>query len=108
MSQYGAESVGDNIEFTAVDIDTYTITFNKTGTDTATSKFPTANSQTARKFAIRTDKNVDLVEMNAIAFTNPVQITADQAHVENRNVPVINKIKLRTTEETTTIKVRWF
>ena len=77
MSQYGAESVGDNIEFTAVDIDEYLITFNATGTDTATSKFASGNTQTARKFAIRTDKNVDLIEMNAIIFTEDrIEVTA--------------------------------
>ena len=108
MSQYASETVGDNIEFTAVDIDDYIITFNKTGTDTATSKFPIANTQTARKFIVRVDQTTDLIQINSIIFTDPIQITIDKSHRETRNVPVINKIVLRTNTTNTKIKVRWF
>ena len=108
MEEFCVDGVCDNIEFTAVDIDTYTIWLNKTGTDTATVKFPTANPVTARKIQIRTDKNTDLVEMNLLAFTDPVQITADTSHIEQRNVPTLNTFKIRTTATNTTIKVRWF
>ena len=107
MSQYASETVGDNIEFTASSIDTYTITFNQAGTDTETSKF-SENRQTARKFIIRTNKNVDLLRINSTTFTDPITIIADKAHTEKRNVPVINKIQIRTTATNTTIKVRWF
>ena len=108
MAEWSIEGIGDNIEFTAADIDTYTIWLNKTGTDTATVKFPTANPLTARKFVIRTDKNTDLIELNLIEFTDPIQITADQAHIEQRNTPSINFFKIRTSATNTMIKVRWF
>ena len=108
MSQYASETVGDNIECTAVDIDDYTITFNQRGTDTATSKFSIANTQTARKFIVRVDQTTDLIQINSIIFTDPIQITIDKSHRETRNVPVINKIVLRTNTTNTKIKVRWF
>jgi len=108
MSQWTDEDEGDNIEFTAVNIDDYEITFNKTGTDTATSKFVENNPRTARKFTIRANETTLLVQLNKVIFTNPSTITIDQPHREIRNVPLINKMKLRTTVANTAIKIRWF
>jgi len=108
MSQFGVEGVGDNIEFTAVDIADYTIWTNQTGTDTATTKFPSANPLTARKIEIRTNQSADLVKLNTIEFTDPVTIVINKAHIEQRNVPTINNMVIRTTVANTTIKVRWF
>jgi len=118
MSQYGA-GIGDNIEFTAVSIGDYEIFLQHntktSANDTEFEKFPDTQGgtidgkgATAAKFTIRTDKNADLVELNGVVFTNPAQITADIAHIEQRNVPVIFKMKLRTAATNTKIKVRWF
>jgi len=118
MSDFGSEGLGDNIEFTAVNIGDYEIFLqhntNTSANDEEFKKYPNnpdgqdGSGQTARKFTIRTDKNTDLVELNGVAFTNPAQITADNAHREQRNVPVIFKMKLRTSSTNTKIKVRWF
>ena len=111
MSLGGLGNEGDNIEFTAVGIDDYTIFFqhndNTSADDTATIKYPN-NTTTARNFQIRVDKNSDLLQMNERVFTNPVQITADQSHIEKRTVPMLSKIIIRTNATNTTIKVRWF
>ncbi len=111
MSQWSLESDGDNIEFTAAAIGDYTIFFqhnDKTSSDDEEFiKYPD-NTITARKFAIRTDKNADLIQVGDSVFTNPAQITIDKAHVETRNVPTIGKIKIRTGSTNTMIKVRWF
>ena len=108
MGEYGPEDEGDNIEFTAVDIDTYTIWLSLEGIDTATKKHVVANPKTARKVSIRCDKNTDLIKMNNITFTNPVTIVADKEHVERRNVPLVSRIDLRTSSANTAIKIRWF
>ncbi len=110
MSDYGEEGFGDNIEFTASAIGDYTIYFNTTGTDTEFLKYPTNVPDTigVRKFIIRTDKSTDLVGMDNRTFTDPVQITADKAHTETRNVPTISRMIIRTNATDTMIKVRWF
>lgn len=107
MSQYGFESVGDNIEFTAVAIGDYTLVFNATGTDSEFIKYAT-NTITAGKFIIRTNQSALLVEENGIAFTDPITIILNKSHTETRNTPAISKIKIRTTVANTAIKVRWF
>ena len=107
MSISGDEQVGDNIEFTAASIDDYTIWLSQVGTDTATTKY-SEKPRSARKFQIRVDKNADLIQLNTIIFTDPCQITADKPHIENRNVPAVGKIVLRTNSTNTTIKIRWF
>ena len=103
----GEESYGDNIEFTASAIGDYTIWLSMTGTDSEFVKY-TENPRSARKFAIRTDKNTDLVQLDNLAFTDPCQITADKAHIETRSVPTIVKLVIRTNSTNTMIKVRWF
>lgn len=107
MSQ-SEQRIGDNIEFTAVNIGDYTIVFNTPGTDTEFSKFASGNTQTASKFIIRTNQSATLVEMNNIAFTDPATIILNKPHIETRNTPVVGKIKIRTTVPNTAIKVRWF
>ena len=111
MSQYGDDIPGDNIEFTAIDTGEYEIflTHNtKTSADdTATEKYPN-NPKTARKFIIRTNRSTDLLELNGVTFTNPITIILNKAHIETRNNASIFKMKLRTSVENTTIKVRWF
>ncbi len=118
MSSYGSEAIGDNIEFTAVAIGDYEVFLqhndNTSANDTEFNKYPNnqngrdGSGKTARKFVIRTDKNVDLVKLNGLEFTDPGQITGDKPWREERNVPRIFKMLLRTTIENTTIKVRWF
>ena len=107
MSSYGSEAIGDNIEFTAVNIGDYTIWLSMGGTDTEFMKYPN-NPKSARKFQIRTDKSTDLLGLDNLTFTNPCQITIDKPHIETRNVARIAKMKIRTTETNTMIKVRWF
>ena len=100
---------GDNIEFTASTIDDYTIWLAMSRTDTATTKYvKEGNEKSATKFSIRTDKNTDLIQVNQTIFTNPCQITADQAHVEIRNTASVAMLKIRTNATDTTIKIRWF
>lgn len=100
---------GDNIEFTAVDIDEYTIWFAMSDDDTATTKYPDEdNAQSAEKFIIRCDKSADLIQINNTTFTDPCQITADKAHIERRDTKSVAKIKIRTNSTNTLIKVRWF
>ena len=103
---------GDNIEFTADKIGDYTIYFSRdqdAEADTEFLKHPKAgNAQTARRFTIRTDKNVDLIGMDNRTFTNPCQITGDKPHIERRNVPSVSWIVIRTQSTGTLIKVRWF
>jgi len=111
MSQYGSEVPGDNIEFTASAIGDYTIFLqnnDKTSADDSEFVKHPDNTTTARKFAIRTNKNATLVSINGVSFTNPVTIIADKVHQELRNVPIVVKILLRTTATSTTVKVRWF
>lgn len=118
MSQYATEQIGDNIEFTAVATGDYEIFLQNnnlsSANDTEFKKYPGTQIEvggfglTGRKFEIRADKNIDLVGLNGIDFTNPAQITADKPHVENRNVPSIVKMKIRVPSATTMIKVRWF
>lgn len=118
MSQWATEGTGDNIEFTAVAIGDYEIFLSHltktSANDEEFKKFPNnqdgigGSGQTARKFQIRTNKSTDLVGLNDLTFTDPAQITADQPHIEQRNVPTINKMKIRTNATNTTIKVRWF
>ena len=111
MGETRSEGLGDNIEFTAVDIDEYEIFFshpsNTSANDTATTKYPD-NTRSARKFAIRCDKNTDLIEINGMGFTDPVLIVEDKPHRETRTIGLIFKIKLRTNAPNTVIKVRWF
>jgi len=107
MSNYGDEQEGDNIEFTAADIDTYTIWLTMTGPDTATTKFAT-KPRAARKFQIRTNQTCDLISLNNITFTDPITIIINTSHVENRNVPIISKMVIRTTVTNTVLKIRWF
>ena len=66
------------------------------------------NSLTARKFTIRTNQSVDLVQLNEIVFTNPTTIIINKAHREIRNSPIISKMILRIGVANTNIKVRWF
>ena len=118
MSQWSIEQIGDNLEFTAVNTGDYEIFLqhntNTSANDTEFRKYPDnpdgrdGSGQTARKFEIRTNETVDLTELNGIAFTDPITIIIDKAHVEQRNVPVIFKMKIKTTVANTTIKVRWF
>ncbi len=111
MSEWLLEDEGDNIEFTAVNTGDYTIFLqhndNTSANDTEFTKYPD-NSLTARKFEIRTNQNVDLVELNGRAFTNPATIIINKPHIETRNLPIISKIKIRTSVPNTAIKVRWF
>jgi len=111
MSFAGLASEGDNIEFTAVNIDDYTIFLqhnnNTSANDTATTKY-SDNTTTARIVSIRVDKNSDLVQMNTVVFTNPITMVADKEHTEKRNVPIIGKLIIRTNAANTKIKVRWF
>ena len=117
MSQYAAGS-GDNIEFTASAIGDYEIFLqhneNTSANDTEFKKYPDVQfgvdgfGATAKKFLIRTDKNTDLVEINGIAFTNPITIVTDKAHREERSNAFVFKLKIRTSATDTMIKVRWF
>ncbi len=111
MSQYGDDIPGDNIEFTAVEVGEYEIFLthntNTSANDTATEKYPD-NPKTARKFQIRTNQSIDLLELNGVAFTNPIAILINKAHIEARNNASIFKMKLRTGVANTAIKVRWF
>ena len=108
MTTWSDEDEGDNIEFTAASIGDYTITFNTTGTDTDTSKFVKNNPRTARKFIIRTDQSASLVKLNKVEFTNPATIVINKSHIEERNVPLISKMVIRTTVTNTAIKIRWY
>jgi len=107
MSEYGEELEGDNIEFTAVNIDDYTIWLSMTGIDTETTKF-TTKPLSAKNLSIRIDKNSDLVQENNTVFTNPITMVADKEHVEKRNGHILSKIVIRTNATNTKIKVRWF
>jgi len=118
MSQYGSEAIGDNIEFTASAIGDYEIFLQHntltSADDEEFKKYPDnqdgigGSGQTARKFIIRIDKNTDLIELNGVAFTDPVTMVADKSHREERNVPTVFKMKIRTNSADTTIKIRWF
>ena len=118
MSQYANEVPGDNIEFTASAIGDYEIFLqhneNTSANDTEFKKYPDVQfgidgfGTTARKFFIRIDKNTDLVEMNGIAFTNPITMVADKSHKEERTNAFAFKLKIRTLSTDTMIKVRWF
>ena len=111
MSEWKLETDGDNIEFTAVDIDTYTIFLqhnsNTSANDTATKKYPD-NTTTARKFSIRVDKNSSLIGVNERTFTDAETIVANKEKTETRNHPIIQKLVIRTTATNTKIKVKWF
>lgn len=110
MSEWN-DVIGDNIEFTASATGDYTIFFqhndNTSANDTEFIKYPD-NSVTARKFVIRADKTCDLIKLNKTTFTNPAQITLDTAHREQRNIPILTSMVIRTMTTDTAIKVRWF
>ncbi len=103
----GTNLKGDNIEFTAVALDDYTIWFAETGTDTTTVKYPD-EATSATKFTIRSDQNAFLVQLNDKVFTNPCKITQNKAHIETRDALSVSKIIIRTTVTNTKLKIRWF
>ncbi len=112
------EGLGDNIEFTAVATGDYEIFLqhnsNTSANDTEFEKYPDnpdgtdGSGKTARKFTLRTNQSVDIVELNGVAFTDPITVIINKAHTELRNTPIIFKMKIRTGVANTAIKVRWF
>ncbi len=103
---------GDNIEFTAVNKGDYIIYFSRDQSveaDTEFIKHPKeGNAKSATKFEIRVDKNVDLVGIDNITFTDPCQITVDKPHIETGGAVRASWIVIRTNSTDTMIKVRWF
>lgn len=100
---------GDNIEFTAVALNDYTIYLGLTGTDTDTIKYPkSGNEQSAYKFIIRSDQNAFLVSIDDTTFTNPCKITKNEVHREIRDTKSVVRLKIRTTVINTKLKIRWF
>ena len=101
------EFVGDNISFMAVDIGDYTIYLNKTGTDSATEKFASANPTSGRRIDITADKAFKVVGQNGVSWTNPRTLAADKSYVEKRDVPFISQVVVRTTVANSFVQVRW-
>lgn len=106
MAQYAHEAAGENIEFTASSIGDYTIWFNADGTSSEFEKFAD-NPVRGRKFALRMDKSGKIVSMNGISFTDPITVTANNNHVEERNVPTIFKMVVRTESTNIVVRIRW-
>ena len=104
---YLHESVGDNIEFTAVNAGDYTIYLSITGTDTEFAKYP-LNPTPAAKFSIRSSQDVAAISYNDITLTNTETIKANSEKIETRNSPKIFKMVIRTTVSNTNLKIRWF
>ena len=103
------EGPGDNIEFTAVTPGDYTIFFNRTATDTEFAKYPTSGNETrGRSFALRTDQNAHITDINGKTLTNPITIMKNQLHREKRRTPVLGNITVRISTANTAVKIRWF
>ena len=110
-----ALSVGNNMEFSVATAGTdVTINFNQTGNDTDTAKYPHTSdkNQTAscRKFTLRPNQTISILGMNEITFKDPITVIINTAWTERFdpkfNAP-INKMKIRTSVDNTTIRIRW-
>ena|SRR3990167_2958148 len=110
-----ALSVGNNMEFSVASIATeVTINFNKIGTDSDTEKFPHATDinqcASCRKFTLRANQTITIIGMNGITFKDPVTVIINTAWTERFSEKFsapIYKLKIRTTVDNTTIRIRW-
>ena len=109
-----ALAVGNNMEFAVNSISDVTIYFNKVGTSTETEKYAheTDINQTAscRKFTLRPNQTIQIVGMNNVTFRDPITVIINTAWTERFdpkfNAP-INKMVIRTTVASTTVRLRW-
>ena len=110
-----AQSIGNNRNFIVATAGTeVTLYFNKTGNDTDTEKYAHASDSTktasARKWNLRANQTIDVIKVDDLTFTDPLNIILNTAWTERMdpkfNSP-ISKITIRTSVDNTTIRVRW-
>lgn len=113
MTVAGTILEGDNKEFAVTTVSDVTVNFNNgsftSADDTATNKY-LSNPMSPEFFAIRPNKAIKIVSINAIEFTDPISIGQDTTYAEfwNRGIrkSFLNKMVLRTTTTNTLIKLR--
>ena len=98
--------VGDNIEFTAIEIGDYTI-YCIEGTDSEFTKYAQNNTGTAKKFSLRTDQTVTILKENGITFSDPITVILNKEYVEKEDVAFLTSITLRVATASTAIKFRF-
>lgn len=110
-----AQSIGNNRNFTVVTAGTeVTIYFNRIGTDSETEKYAHATDLTktasARKFNIRATQTIQIISMDDLIFTDPIDVILNTSWTERMdpkfNAP-ISKMKIRTATDNTTVRLRW-
>ena len=110
---------GDNKEFAVDGTKTINIILdsNTSANDTDTEKYfdndlsATEGTpfNTAKAFFLRNNQTIQILGLNNVTFTDPVEVTLNKGHREEFNQPWIFKIKIRTTVATgttTNIKIR--
>ncbi len=77
--------------------------------DNSLSESQNTSFNAARAFFIRNDQTIEILGINKITFTDPIEVTLNKGHREEFNQPIITKIIIRTTlagGSTTNINVR--
>ncbi len=110
---------GDNKEFAVDGTKTINIILdsNTSANDTDTEKYfdndlsATEGTpfNTAKAFFLRNNQTIQILGLNNVTFTDPVEVTLNKGHREEFNQPWIFKITIRTTVATgttTNIKIR--
>ena len=110
---------GDNKEFAVDGTKTINIILdsNTSANDTDTEKYfdndlsATEGTpfNTAKAFFLRNNQTIQILGINNVTFTDPVEVTLNKGHREEFNQPWIFKITIRTTVATgttTNIKIR--
>lgn len=103
------EGVGDNKEFTVVDISTITVYFNNSNTsadDTATDKYFDHGSL-AKSFTLRPNQTIQILSMNGQTFTDPDSVFINTVYTEKFDTPTVFKMEIRTTVANTHIRLRF-
>uniref|UniRef100_A0A6M3LL29 Uncharacterized protein n=1 Tax=viral metagenome TaxID=1070528 RepID=A0A6M3LL29_9ZZZZ len=105
------ETVGENKEFNVATADDITLYMtggaggDKTSSDdTATEKY-FDNYGAVKTYQIRTDKNIQIVSINGITFTDPISVTA-LGLIEKLDTPIITKMVIRVLIDDTNLKIR--
>ena len=109
--------IGDNKKFAIPNVSDGDVTVyfmnsdgNTSANDTATAKY--FNTNTGRTaFAVRTDKVVEIVQINARILTNPITVPANGSHIEKeltdrRFTGFVSHIIIRPTQNNTNVEIR--
>ena len=113
------EYVGDNIEFVSdtagdeITIYFYTPAGTTSSSDTPTEKY-CDTSRRRRKFVLRTDQSLQILEENGVVMTDPITVAigdgsvipATGKHTERLNSQILVNMKIRCPTANTNVKIR--